>query len=443
MDISRRFARLRSGGPLAVREFRLLLAGQLTSSIGDLCYAVALPWLVLSGRGGPVLLGWVLACYGIARAAAIPVGGVLSDKFGSRRLMLTVDMVRCVVVGTLGVLALSGLPPLAVLAPIAAVFGAGSGLFMPASYALIPEVLPEGQLTEGNSLSSAIGQAGSLFGPVAGGLLVANAGPGTAFLIDAFTFAVSAATLWGMRSRRPAAAPGGSAAAQAETPPATTGAPTFVVLLRNGRLLHIIMVTAFVGNLVYAGTSEIALPTLAHARFGAAGYSALLIGLGAGLVAGAALAHRSREASRPVIPLGALGLVMAGSIALLPFSGGLPGAIACITAFSVANSWSGVVVITMLQVWTPRALLGRTMSVLMLAMTGTFPLAVAVTGLLVNRVGVNVFFLVAGAAMSAAVLTALTRPAIRDYRAGDRFTLAARQGPAEDAPCSGLLESKG
>lgn len=54
--------------PLAGRDFRLLTAGQLTSTIGDYCFAVALPWLVLSAPGGAVHLGIVMACYGVTRA---------------------------------------------------------------------------------------------------------------------------------------------------------------------------------------------------------------------------------------------------------------------------------------------------------------------------------------------------------------------------------------
>ncbi|HSZ48254.1 MAG TPA: hypothetical protein VK823_23150, partial [Streptosporangiaceae bacterium] len=54
-------------GPLAHRSFRLLTAGQTTSAIGDFCYAVALPWMVLSAHGGVALLGLILACYGIPR----------------------------------------------------------------------------------------------------------------------------------------------------------------------------------------------------------------------------------------------------------------------------------------------------------------------------------------------------------------------------------------
>ena len=86
-------AALRSG-PLAVRSFRLLAGGQFTSTIGDYCYAVALPWLVLSNHGSAILLGTVLACYGVPRMVFIPAGGVLADKIGPRTVMLMADGIK-------------------------------------------------------------------------------------------------------------------------------------------------------------------------------------------------------------------------------------------------------------------------------------------------------------------------------------------------------------
>jgi MFS family permease len=132
--------RVLGSGPLRVRSFRLLVAGQFTSTVGDYCYAVALPWLVLSARGGTILLGTVLACYGIPRTVLIPVGGVLTDKIGARTLMLAADAARCVLVAVLAVLAARHIVSLAALGPIAALIGAGEGLFLPASFTIMPSL---------------------------------------------------------------------------------------------------------------------------------------------------------------------------------------------------------------------------------------------------------------------------------------------------------------
>ena len=203
-------AALRSG-PLAVRDFRLLSLGQLTSTAGDFCYAVALPWLVLSGNGGTVLLGTVLACYGVPRTVLIPVGGVLADKLSPRAVMLAADAVRCVLVAILAVLAARSLVSIGYLGPVAALIGAGEGLFLPASAAIMPSLLPTEQLQAGNGLSAAMIQAGSLIGPVLGGILVSTAGSTSAFAVDAASFAVSAASLALMRRKQ----------APAQNPPAS------------------------------------------------------------------------------------------------------------------------------------------------------------------------------------------------------------------------------
>lgn len=405
--------RLPRGGPLSVRGFPFLLIGQFTSSVGDLCYAIALPWLILSGSGGPVLLGATLAGYGAARIVGIPAGGVLADRFGARRLMLLMDVGRCVLVTALGAVTLLGSPPAALLVVVAVLVGVGAGLFSPASYALLPDLLGDDDLGAGNSLSSIANQAGSVLGPVLGGALVSGSGPGPALLVDGFTFAVSAVSLFGVRHASAAAAPQDSAA--------PTDLTTFRDVVRHGRLLHVMLLMAVIGNLVYAGASEVALPTLAHARFGAGGYSAILVGIAVGMIAGAVLVRRFGRVSRPAPVIGLLGLAMAGAIASVPFAGGLVGAVACVTVFAVANSWSGIMLTTSLQVWAPRHLLARVMSVLMLAANGTFPVSVAVAGITVNWFGVAGFFPVSGGAMALGIAAALSSGEFRRYRTGDRF----------------------
>ena len=84
----RALAPLRQGG------FRLLTIGQVTSNVGDACYAVALPWYVLAAHGGVLLLGTVLAGYGVPRTALIAVGGWASDRWRPQTVMMATDVVR-------------------------------------------------------------------------------------------------------------------------------------------------------------------------------------------------------------------------------------------------------------------------------------------------------------------------------------------------------------
>ncbi len=412
-----RLGSLRSG-PLGVRSFRLLAGGQFTSTIGDYCYAVALPWLVLSNRGGAILLGTVLACYGVPRMVLIPVGGVLADKIGPRTVMLTADAARCVLVAALAVLATRHTISLAALGPIAAFIGAGEGLFIPASFAIMPSLLNGERLAAGNAISTAAVQAGSLLGPALGGVLVAaTGGSAWAFAIDAASFAVSALTLALIPRKAAAGTMSAGEDGTAGAGAADDEGQGVLAFLKKSRALQVILVVVIAANLAGGGLDGVALPALAHATFGAGGYGALLACLAAGSVLGTLAAARTGGLRRPVIFASAVFLVDATALALTPYLGGEAGAAAALFVMGAANGLGNVTVLTVLQKWAPPALLGRIMAALMFCAFGSFPLSVVIAGVLVRHIGPALFFPVAGGVVAVAILGGLTQREFREFGA--------------------------
>ena len=106
----RRLMPARLLAPLRHRRFRLLVADQLTSNIGDNFNAVALPWYVLAGHGGALLLDTVLAAYGISRTALLIVGGHASDRWRPWTVMMVTDTARALGVAGLAAALRSGPP---------------------------------------------------------------------------------------------------------------------------------------------------------------------------------------------------------------------------------------------------------------------------------------------------------------------------------------------
>src|SRR5215472_10957764 len=204
--------------PLRVRDFRLLIGGQMVSTAGDMFYAVALPWLVLSGTGDAQTLSFVLASYSVPRVGTIFLGGWLSDRLRPRRVMLGADVCRAILVGVLATLAVAAHPTLWALIAVAIPLGACEGLFLPASFAIMPEILDEGDLHAGNAINTSTLQAANLIGPGIGGVIVGVLHAGTALAVDAGTFAVSAATLLVMRAGRHRIAPVAGTTAVSDDP---------------------------------------------------------------------------------------------------------------------------------------------------------------------------------------------------------------------------------
>jgi MFS family permease len=414
----------RALAPLRRRPFRLLVAGQVASSVGDACYAVALPWFVLAGHGGTVLLGTVLAAYGIPRTALILAGGWASDRFRPQTVMLAADAVRALAAAALAVTAAAGPPRAALLVPVAVVLGAGEGMFLPASFSVIPSLLPDEDLQAGNALASGGTQLATLAGPAAGGLLVALGSPAAAFGLDAASFAVSAATLLALSLARAAARPA--------SPAAAAGGPGLRALLRTQRVLYVLIGVNIAANLGSAGLDGVALPSLAHGPLHASaqGYGAILAGFAAGALLGTLTAGRAGQPRRPVVTGSLAFLAEAAAIAVTPFLDSVLWVIAAQAVFGACNGFGNTYTVTAFQRWAPRDSLGRLNGLLLLTSFGLAPASVLLAAWFGRALGPASFFLFAAVTVAAAVAGGLTRRSWRDLG-------AVTGAPAGDGAASG------
>jgi predicted MFS family arabinose efflux permease len=422
----------RGFGPLRERGFRLLVGGQLASNIGDTFYAVALPWYVLADHGGPLLLGVVLAAYGVPRTVLVAVGGHASDRWHPWTVMMAADVLRAISVACLAVAALSGPAKAVVLVPIAVLTGAGEGLFLPGSFSIIPALLADSDLQAGNALASSGTQLATLVGPAIGGGVVALTGPTTAFAFDAASFVISAASLSGIRalklqardSQPMASSPADEVAAESSglgshrpSVQNQQGPLTLRQAVRSQRVLQVILVVTIAANLGSGGLGEVALPALAHGPFhtGAAGYGALIAAIGAGALVGTLVAGQTRRPHRPAIAASVAFLVEAVFMAIVPYLGSPLPAGAALAAFGALNGFGNVVVITAFQRWAPPDMLGRLMGLVLLGSFGIFPVSVALGGVVVHNFGPDPFFPVAGTVLAVAVLAGLTQRTWREF----------------------------
>jgi hypothetical protein len=434
MAVNGRVSMAWRSGPLTVPSFRLLVGGQFASTVGDYCYAVALPWLVLSDHGSPALLGLVLACYGIPRMALIPAGGMLADKIGPRTLMLCADTGRCAAVVVLTVLASRHAASLAALGPPGALIGAGEGLFLPASFSIMPSLLDGERLAAGNALSTATVSAGSLIGPALGGALVAVTGASTAALgVDAASFAVSALTL-ALIPRRAVSGSHAAVASAADNPGSEdtdpragtadaggTGASESVLaILRRARAVQVVLAVIVAANLGSSGMDAVAIPALAHARWGPVGFGALLACAAAGTLLGSLAAAWTGRVRPPTLFTSAV-FGIAVAFCVVPYVGEA-GAAAAMLVSGACTGLANVIILTVVQKQMPSAVLGRVMSVFMLCAFGSYPLSVLVAGLIVRHLGPVPFFPIAGVLLAAMMLGGLRQREFRQFGVGTHVT---------------------
>lgn len=192
--VGRRVAEL--AVPFQHRDIRLLWLAKVSSEIGDWSARLALAYLVLERTRSPFATAAVTA---VSLAPWLGLGQVLStlaDRFPHRSVMVVSDLVRVVVF-----LLIAWLPmPLWTLFVLVFVAAACSPPFEAARSAALPDLAGPEHYGSALMLFNATYQAGLLIGYVAGGGLVALAGPPWALTVNAATFVLSAVLIAAMRT---------------------------------------------------------------------------------------------------------------------------------------------------------------------------------------------------------------------------------------------------
>lgn len=178
-------------GPLRERRFRLLWFARTGSSVGDSLIPVALIFAVYGIHGDVTEVGVVFACYFAAGASVTLAGGVWADRLPRRAVMIAADLIRFATQTVTAVLLIAGTMHVWELALLQSIAGACGGFFNPASTALVPQTVSPEMLQGANALLALSRSAAMVFGPALSGAIVASAGTGWVFAIDAGSFLVS------------------------------------------------------------------------------------------------------------------------------------------------------------------------------------------------------------------------------------------------------------
>lgn len=386
----------------------------LVSLLGDGFFLVAIALQVYAIDRRPLAMSLVGMAWTGAALVCLLAGGWASDRFDRRRIMIAADIVRGVAIGAMGVLSLTGGLRLVHMVVLGAFFGASNAFFNPASTAVVPDLLPPEDLTQANAFLGVAKPAMiRVAGPALGGLLIAAAGPGAAFLVDAGTFAVSALLLTGVRT------PTGPTAAGTRPDASPRALSEGFAYVRRNPWCWAWLVGSAVSLLLYYGPVEVLLPFVLlelglteaqvalrlTAIFGAGGVGSILMAILVGQ-RGLPRRHLTLMYVAEALAIGALA-VYGLSTMIWPF----------MLASFVANamfSYTEIGWTTTMQSLVPGKLLGRVSSLDWLTSLGLIPLSFALAGPVAAVAGARPTLVWAGGAGAVTMLALLLVPGARD-----------------------------
>ncbi|MDQ4045837.1 MAG: MFS transporter [Actinomycetota bacterium] len=164
--------------PFVHREYRVLIAALAVSIFGSGMWAVAMVYQVIQLGGGPLELSMVAAAGSVGLVAFVLAGGIAADRFPQRLLIIAVEGANLAVIATISGLALAGWLQLWHLAVGAFVLGVGAAFFFPAYSAILPRILPPGDLLAANGMEGTMRpMLQQAAGPATAGIVVAALSP--------------------------------------------------------------------------------------------------------------------------------------------------------------------------------------------------------------------------------------------------------------------------
>jgi MFS family permease len=172
-------------------NFRNLWIGQIISLLGDWFNLIASASLIGSLTESGLAVGGLFVVRMLAPFLISPVAGVWADRFDRRKLLIATDISRAVIV--LGFLLVRRPDHVWFLYLLTALQLGIGGVFYPTRNAILPDIVNREELGAANALSSVTWSVMLALGAALGGLAAGIWGIYPAFIIDAFSFLVSAA----------------------------------------------------------------------------------------------------------------------------------------------------------------------------------------------------------------------------------------------------------
>ena len=395
--------------PLGERDFALLWAGTTISLVGSGIYYVALAWQVYELSDSPTALSIVGFAWSVPMVVLVLGGGVFSDRLDRRRLLIAGDLIRAAGIGTMGVLSVTGDLELWHVAALVVVEGAGEALFGPAFGAIVPDLVPDEHLVQANSLNQFVEPLGvRLVGPALGGWAIAEWGTGTAFLLDAASFLVSAAAILLIRTRR-VVERDGNGSFWGELAEGFRFVRAHVWLW--GTLL-----SAALGLLLFVGPYDVLVPYVVKNELGGGADDLGLVFAagGVGAVLAAVTLGQQGLPRRQITFMYAMWTLSLGAVMGYGLATELWHAMAASFVSGLAFVAGLIVWSTLMQRHVPTELLGRVTSVDWLVSISLIPVSFAITGPIAAVVGAQATLIAAGALGVPATLLFLFLPGMRD-----------------------------
>jgi MFS family permease len=177
-----------AGSPLRDSLYRFLWITLFASEIGAYMQNVGASWLITSLAPSPFIVALLQVAISLSIFLLALPAGAIADIVDRRKLFLATQYFSLAVAAVLSILTFGGYTNSSILLVFSFLLGLGFAMALPVSIVVQTELVPKQKALAALTLFSVAIYIGLGVGPLLGGLVVAAAGPGTVFALNALSF---------------------------------------------------------------------------------------------------------------------------------------------------------------------------------------------------------------------------------------------------------------
>ena len=177
------------------RNIILFLSSQTLSLFGSMLVQYAIMWYITLTTESGVMMTISIVCGFLPAFFLSPFAGVWADRYNRKMLIIFADSMIAISTLILALLFFLGYDSLVLLFVMSAIRAIGAGIQTPAVGAILPQIVPEEQLTKVNGTNGSIQAFVMLLSPMLAGALLSVTSIEVIFLIDVVTAAIAVFTL--------------------------------------------------------------------------------------------------------------------------------------------------------------------------------------------------------------------------------------------------------
>jgi MFS family permease len=372
------------------RDFTLFWTAGLVSNTGSWMQNITVPYVLYQLTHSTTWLGVAAFASFFPALVMGPLAGTVADRYSRRGVLIITQTVLMVVAFSLWWFWVSGNATPGIILAHLLVAGITGGINIASWQAFVPQLVPQEDLLNAVRLNSMQFTGARAFGPAIGGLVLAQFGPSSAFMVNAVTFLLVIGALFAVRPRR--------------AEPIGRGTRVFAQF-RDGlryvgarRALTLAVLTITMTSLCGSAVVQLA-PAISRVEFhvGKAAYGLLVAMFGTGAMVGAIIQSFTGDRARRS-RLTLMGLVgFSAGVMLLGASPSYPLGLVCLLAMGVFYLGVSVPLNTAIQARVAESYRGRVLSIYLMGLMAGVPVGALIEGKVAQLAGLRAAVIGAGA----------------------------------------------